>query len=252
MGITALLAGFMAGQAGNVSALNTVWTYDIYRVVLKTDRLRRAPGLGGPGPPRWWASCSRWPRPYHGDEVQPILDYIQAIFSWVNAPLFATMLRGWFGSAPAPPARSRGSSPGGQLFSIFLGFKLDLFGPGLTRALTFRRALRHVGNLWQAIWAWLVCFLCEPAISPSPGPKPDAELEGLVKGLTPKADDGAVLAARPARRSGRAPPPWCWSASTSTSGRQSKLRAPEASGAPTAVGGSSFGSGQSAGAGQEP
>ena len=42
LGITALIAGFMSGMAGNVSAFATVWTYDIYRALIKQERQRRA------------------------------------------------------------------------------------------------------------------------------------------------------------------------------------------------------------------
>lgn len=200
LGITALLAGFMAGQAGNVSAFNTVWTYDIYRVVLKKDatdehlvRVGRVTTLVG--------IVLSVATAYLAMRFNTIMDYIQAIFSWVNAPLFATMLLGMFWKRTSAAGAFWGLVAGMvSSFSIFLGFKLDLFGPGMTRALTFSATPSEMTrNLWQAIWAWLVCFVLTLLISLVTKPKPDAELEGLVKGMTPKADDGvAGLVGRPA------------------------------------------------------
>ncbi|HEY3449431.1 MAG TPA: sodium:solute symporter family protein [Myxococcales bacterium] len=200
LGITALLAGFMAGQAGNVSAFNTVWTYDIYRVVLKKDAtdehlvwVGRVTTLVG--------IVLSVATAYLAMEFNTIMDYIQAIFSWVNAPLFATMLLGMFWKRTSAAGAFWGLIVGMVTsFSIFLGFKLELFGPALTRALTFSATPSDMSrNLWQAIWAWLVCFVVTFGISLVTKPKTDAELEGLVKGLTPKSDDAAVgLLGRPA------------------------------------------------------
>ncbi|MGC4122743.1 MAG: sodium:solute symporter family protein [Myxococcales bacterium] len=200
LGITALLAGFMAGQAGNVSAFNTVWTYDIYRVVFKKDAtdehlvwVGRVTTLVG--------IVLSVATAYLAMRFNTIMDYIQAIFSWVNAPLFATMLLGMFWKRTSAAGAFWGLIAGMvSSFSIFLGFKLELFGPGMTKALTFSAAPSEMTrNLWQAIWAWLVCFVVTLLLSLVTRPKADAELEGLVKGLTPKSDDGALgLAGRPA------------------------------------------------------
>ncbi|GAH46802.1 unnamed protein product, partial [marine sediment metagenome] len=95
LGVTALLAGFMAGQAGNISAFNTVWTYDIYRSVINRKasdahylwmgRVATVAGIFISVMTAYWAKS-----------FPSIMDYMQAIFSWVNAPLFATMLLGMF------------------------------------------------------------------------------------------------------------------------------------------------------------
>ncbi len=95
LGVTALLAGFMAGQAGNISAFNTVWTYDIYKAVLNRNasdshllwmgRVSTIVGVAISLITAYWAKS-----------FPSIMDYMQAIFSWVNAPLFATMLLGMF------------------------------------------------------------------------------------------------------------------------------------------------------------
>lgn len=193
LGITALLAGFMAGQAGNVSAFNTVWTYDIYRVVIKKDasdahlvwmgRITTIVGV-----------LLSVGTAYVAMQFNTIMDYIQAIFSWVNAPLFATMLLGMFWKRTTSAGAFWGLIAGMvSSFSIFIGFKLNLFSPTVTKLLTFAENPSDMTrNLWQATWAWIVCFVLTLVISLFTKPKPDAELEGLVKGLTPKTEKVAV------------------------------------------------------------
>jgi SSS family solute:Na+ symporter len=200
LGITALLAGFMAGQAGNISAFNTVWTYDIYRVVFKKDasdqhlvwmgRITTIIGV-----------LLSIGTAYLAMQFNTIMDYIQAIFSWVNAPLFATMLLGMFWKRTTSTGAFWGLIAGMiSSFSIFLGFKLDLFSPSMMKLITFSAHPSDMTrNLWQAGWAWLICFVLTIAISLFTKPKTDAELEGLVKGLTPNAEGEAVgLMRRPA------------------------------------------------------
>ena len=200
LGITALLAGFMAGQAGNVSAFNTVWTYDIYRPLFKKDatdaqlvwmgRVTTIVGI--------FISIAT---AYLAKSFPTIMDYIQAIFSWVNAPLFATMLLGMFWKRTTSNGAFWGLIAGMVAsFSIFLGFKFGLIGPDLANLLTFTSNPSDMArNLWQAIWAWLTCFGLTVLISLFTTPKPDSELVGLVKSLTPKVDStGQLLWHRPA------------------------------------------------------
>lgn len=193
LGITALLAGFMAGQAGNVSAFNTVWTYDIYRAVIRKDAsdehlvwMGRVTTIVG--------ILLSVATAYLARQFNTIMDYIQAIFSWVNAPLFATMLLGMFWKRTTSAGAFWGLI-GGMLssFSIFLGFKLDAISPAVARLLTFADAPSDMSrNLWQASWGWVVCFALTFAISLITKPKPAAELEGLVKGLTAAPDHGSA------------------------------------------------------------
>ena len=189
LGITALLAGFMAGQAGNVSAFNTVWTYDIYRAVFKPDatdahllwvgRVATIVGI-----------VLSVVTAYVAMRFNTIMDYIQAIFSWVNAPLFATMLLGMFWRRTTSAGGFWGLILGMSVsFFIFLGFRFEWFSEGLVYAITLsKNPSGMTQNLWQATWAWIVCFGATVAISLVTEPKPVAELEGLVKGLTPNPD----------------------------------------------------------------
>jgi SSS family solute:Na+ symporter len=193
LGITALLAGFMAGQAGNVSAFNTVWTYDIYKAVINKEasdehlvwmgRVTTVIGI-----------LLSVATAYLAMQFNTIMDYIQAIFSWVNAPLFATMLLGMFWKRTTSAGAFWGLIAGMLTsFLIFLAFKFDFMPQGLAKLLTFSdNPSDMTRNLWQATWAWIVCFGFTVFISFFTKPKTDAELQGLVKGLTPVADDSAM------------------------------------------------------------
>ena len=103
LGITALIAGFMSGMAGNVSAFATVWTYDIYRAIVPQGRARDA----------HYVSMGRWctilgvlvsiGTAYLVMQFASIMDYVQALFSFFIAPLFGTVLLGmlWKRATPA-------------------------------------------------------------------------------------------------------------------------------------------------------
>jgi len=182
LGVTALLAGFMAGQAGNISAFNTVWTYDIYRSVIKRDasdehlvwmgRFITVIGIFLSVGAAYWAM-----------KFPTIMDYIQAIFSWVNAPLFATMLLGMFWKRTTSDGAFYGLLVGMVVsFLLFLGLKMGWMD---SYYLTFsHNASDMSNNLWRAFWAWLVCFGVTIVVSLFTAPKPENELKGLVKGLT--------------------------------------------------------------------
>jgi SSS family solute:Na+ symporter len=199
LGITALLAGFMAGQAGNVSAFNTVWTYDIYKAVLNKNAsdehlvwMGRVATIVG--------IVLSVATAYLAMQFNTIMDYIQAIFSWVNAPLFATMLLGMFWKRTTSAGGFWGLVAGMLTsFFIFLGFKFGWFSEGVVAVITFsKNPSGMTQNLWQATWAWVVCFGATLAISLVTKAKPEAELVGLVKSLTPKIDMGDVpLLGRP-------------------------------------------------------
>jgi solute:Na+ symporter, SSS family len=190
LGVTALLAGFMAGQAGNISAFNTVWTYDIYRSVINKNAsdehllwMGRAATIVGVAISLVTA--------YWAKSFPSIMDYMQAIFSWVNAPLFATMLLGMFVRWITPNGAFWGLLAGmGSSFTLFLAVKFNWFNATvLTLSST---ASDMAANFWRAWWAWLICFVVTIAISLFTKRRPDEELVGLVKGLTPAVDTGHI------------------------------------------------------------
>ena len=182
LGITALLAGFMAGQAGNVSAFNTVFTYDIYRTLFKKNASDAHLILVG----RITTVVSVFLSiltAYAAMRFNTIMDYIQAIFSWVNAPLFATMLLGMFWTRCTSAGAFWGLVLGMvSSFTMFVGIN---FGWINSAVLTFSENPSDMSNnLWRAWWAWLICFVATIIISLFTTPKPKETLVGLVKGLT--------------------------------------------------------------------
>ena len=183
LGVTALLAGFMAGQAGNISAFNTVWTYDIYQSLfnrkasskhlLWMGRVATLVGILLSVGTAYWAKS-----------FPSIMDYMQAIFSWVNAPLFATMLLGMFVKWITPNGAFWGLICGmGSSFTMFLAVKFSWIDPRLITMSSVQSDM--AANFWRAWWAWLICFVVTIVISLFTKKRPEAELAGLVKGLTP-------------------------------------------------------------------
>ncbi|MBN2410929.1 sodium:solute symporter family protein [candidate division KSB1 bacterium] len=183
LGVTALLAGFMAGQAGNISAFNTVWTYDIYRSVINKKasdahyvwmgRVATVVGILLSIITAYWAKSA-----------PSIMDYMQAIFSWVNAPLFATMLLGMFLIWITPNGAFWGLIAGmGSSFGMFLAVKLQWIPANIITL--SREASDMSANFWRAWWAWLICAVVTVLVSFFTQKRPREELVGLVKGLTP-------------------------------------------------------------------
>jgi solute:Na+ symporter, SSS family len=182
LGVTALLAGFMAGQAGNISAFNTVWTYDIYKSVLNKKasdahllwmgRVSTVVGVAISLVTAYWAKG-----------FPSIMDYMQAIFSWVNAPLFATMLLGMFIWWITPNGAFWGLVVGMlSSFIMYLAVKFHWFAESIITMSTVQSDM--AANFWRAWWAWLICAVVTVVVSLWTKKKPKEELVGLVKGLT--------------------------------------------------------------------
>jgi len=183
LGVTALLAGFMAGQAGNISAFNTVWTYDIYKSVINKDASDRHYVWMGRAATVVGILLSLVTA-YWAKSAPSIMDYTQAIFSWVNAPLFATMLLGMFVVWITPNGAFWGFLAGMlSSFSMFLAVKFNWISASV---LTLSREASDMSaNFWRAWWAWLICLVVTVVVSLVTKPKAREELIGLVKGLTP-------------------------------------------------------------------
>jgi solute:Na+ symporter, SSS family len=190
LGVTALLAGFMAGQAGNISAFNTVWTYDIYKSVINRNasaahllwmgRAATVVGVVISIGTAYWAKS-----------FPSIMDYMQAIFSWVNAPLFATMLLGMFVVWITPNGAFWGLLAGmSSSFFLFLAVKFQWISNNVLTLST--SASDMAANFWRAWWAWIICFVFTIVISLFTEKRPREELVGLVKGLTTTADESHI------------------------------------------------------------
>ena len=182
LGVTALLAGFMAGQAGNISAFNTVWTYDIYKSVLNKNASDKHL--------LWMGRTSTYVgvalslvTAYWAKSFPSIMDYMQAIFSWVNAPLFATMLLGMFIWWITPNGAFWGLVAGmGSSFTLYLAVKFNWFSQSIITMSSVQSD--QAANFWRAWWAWVICAVVTVLISLFTRKKPKEELVGLVKGLT--------------------------------------------------------------------
>ena len=180
----------MAGQAGNISAFNTVWTYDIYKSVINKTasdahllwmgRVATVVGVVISIGTAYWAKS-----------FPSIMDYMQAIFSWVNAPLFATMLLGMFVRWITPNGAFWGLLAGmGSSFFLFLAVKFQWISNSVITLST--SASDMAANFWRAWWAWFICFALTIVISFFTEKKPESELVGLVKWLTPATDESDV------------------------------------------------------------
>jgi SSS family solute:Na+ symporter len=182
LGITALIAGFMSGMAGNVSAFTTVWTYDIYRALIKKDATDAH-----------YVSMGRWSTvvgvaisigtAYLVMDFKSIMDYVQALFSFFIAPLFATVLLGMLWKRATPAGGFWGLLAGtGSSIGMWAWVKMD---PAALRYVALSPYARDMAeNMYRALWSCLVCALVTVVVSLLTNPKPDAELKGLVYGVT--------------------------------------------------------------------
>lgn len=190
LGITALIAGFMSGMAGNISAFATVWTYDIYRPLI-----RKTASDGH------YLSVGRWctllgvlvsiGTAYLVMEFESIMDYVQQLFSFFIAPLFGTVILGMLWKRATPAGGVWGLSLG-TLASIgmWLWVKAD---PSALQIIAFSPDAKDMAeNMYRALWAWIVCVLVTVAVSYMTKPKPEAELQGLVYGCTEIPSDSDV------------------------------------------------------------
>ena len=195
LGITALLASFMSGMAGNVSAFNTVWTYDIYQSYIRkrtgneeadgkhylnVGRVATVAGV--------LASIGA---AYIASKFGNIMDFLQTIFSMINAPLFAVIFLGMFWKRTTGHAAFTG---------LLLGFLLALLHHGLTvpaGATTLVKGgwiaslhtypVEMAQNFFTAIIAFTVSTVVTVGLTlVTKQQKSDAELHGLVYSLTPR------------------------------------------------------------------
>ena len=136
LGLTALMASFMSGMAGNVTAFNTVWTYDIYQSYIKKDATDAHYLWVGRMATVFGHRRLAWRTAYLATQFNNIMDFLQLVFAFVNAPLFATFLLGMFWK------RATGH---GAFFGLVLGTLAAAVHHGLT--LPDGRARRHQGRL---------------------------------------------------------------------------------------------------------
>jgi len=193
LALTALLASFMSGMAGNVTAFNTVWTYDLYQAYLmpgKSDRHYFWTGKFTTVVGILLSICAA----YFAAMYNNAMDIIQLVFGFVNAPLFATFLLGMFWKRTTGTGAFLGLFGGIGASALFHSLTLTrgdlpgVKGGYLHVVQQFPSAMAQ--NFWLASFAFTVCFVLTLVISlATQRTKPDSELKGLVYSLTPKTVD---------------------------------------------------------------
>jgi SSS family solute:Na+ symporter len=198
LGITALVAGFMSGMAGNVSAFSTVWTYDIYGAYINKK-----------ASDSHYVSMGRWSTilgmavsvgtAYLVMKSASIMDYVQQLFSFFIAPLFGTVILGMLWK--------RASKAGG-FWGLFSGTAASVVMWEMVRlnkanirfmilqphasADTILRVQAMAENLYRAAWSWLICVAVTIIVSYCTKPTPESQLTGLVYGSTVVPHDGST------------------------------------------------------------
>jgi SSS family solute:Na+ symporter len=183
VGLTALMASFMSGMAGNVTAFNTVWTYDLYQGhinrhapdahYLRVGRVTTVVGVG--------LSIGT---AYLATHFNNIMDFLQLVFGFVNAPLFATFLLGMFWSRATGHGAFSGLLAGTAAAATTHGLTLAENKGGWLGSVVHTFPSTMAQNFWIAIFAWTACFVVTILVSLASRPKPAAELHNLVYGLT--------------------------------------------------------------------
>jgi SSS family solute:Na+ symporter len=190
LGVTALIAGFMSGMAGNVSAFATVWTYDIYR-----------PYFNARGTDKHYVKIGRWctivgvvvsiGTAYLVTHFKSIMDYMQALVSFFIAPLFATVILGMLWK--------RGTAKGG-FWGLLAGtvssvgmYTAVVLHPEWLRYVAFSPDAKPMAeNLYRALWSWIICAVVTVVVSLFTKAKTPAELQGVVRAYTVIPSDGDV------------------------------------------------------------
>jgi SSS family solute:Na+ symporter len=188
LGITALVAGFMSGMAGNVTAFSTVWTYDIYRALIKKN-----------ASDEHYVSMGRWSTvvgilvsvgtAYLVMNSAGIMDYVQALFSFFVAPLFGTVILGMLWKRATPAGGFWGLLIG-TIASIAMweAVRIDPANRAIIAFSTHAQAMAE--DMYRALWSWLVCVIVTVAVSYATKPLPESQLVGLVYGCTPMPSEG--------------------------------------------------------------
>jgi SSS family solute:Na+ symporter len=196
VGLTALVASFMSGMAGNVTAFNTVWTYDIYQSYIRKNApdshylwMGRMATIFGTGLSIGAA--------YLATQFNNMMDFLQLIFGFVNAPLFATFLLGMFWKRATGNGAFTGLLTGTAAAALTYSLTLAE-GKGGWLGVLHEFPSSMAQNFWVAINAWTVCFVLTVLVSLFGKARPDEELVGLVYGVTKHEAEAAVWYKRPA------------------------------------------------------
>jgi SSS family solute:Na+ symporter len=190
IGLTALMASFMSGMAGNVTAFNTVFTYDIYQAYINKHshdshylRVGRVTTVFGVALSIGTA--------YLATQFNNMMDFLQLVFAFVNAPLFATFLLGMFWKRTTGHGAFTGLLAGTAAAAATHGLTLAEGKGGWLGASVYNFRSTMAQNYWIAIISWTVCLVVTIAVSLMTAPKAETELTNLVYGVTqiPREED---------------------------------------------------------------
>ena len=192
LGVTALIAGFMSGMAGNVSAFATVWTYDIY----KPFHIKVAKNEGTDA---HYVKIGRWctivgviisiGTAYLVQQFASIMDYVQALFSFFVAPLFGTVILGMLWKRATAAGGVSGLAAGiGSSIGMWAWVKLD---PSALKIIALSPYAKDMAeNMYRALWSWLICVIVTVVVSYMTKPRAEADLVNLVRGATILPSEG--------------------------------------------------------------
>jgi len=188
LGLTALLASFMSGMAGNVTAFNTVWTYDIYQSYIRPKASDRDYLVMGRMATVFGIGLSVVAA-YAATRFNNIMDMLQLVFAFVNAPLFATFLLGMFWKRATGHGAFVGLISGTMAAALHDGLTLPAGAvPGIKGAwlgpVLHAYPSEMAQNFWTAIFAWTTCFVVTIVVSLLTRPRDAKELVGLVYSMT--------------------------------------------------------------------
>ena len=192
LGLTALMASFMSGMAGNVTAFNTVWTYDLYQAHIRKNAsdahylwMGRVATVGG--------IVLSVAAAYVAGAFNNIMEFLQLVFAFVNAPLFATFALGMFWKRSTGHGAFCGLVAGTTAAAVHHGISLAVGSSPGVKGGYFAPLLSYPSEMaqtfWTAIAAFTTCFVVTIVISLITRPRPDAELKGLVYSLTARPVD---------------------------------------------------------------
>ncbi len=193
LGLTALMASFMSGMAGNVSAFNTVFTYDIYQSYINPNKSDNH-----------YLNVGRWTTvvgviisvmtAYVARSFNNVMDFLQLIFAFINAPLFAAFLLGMFWKRTTGHAAFWGLIGGTISAALHHGLTLPknaVVGvKGGYYAILHTYPSEMAQNFWTALYAFTAALILTLVITLlTKRLKTDEDLKGLVYSLTPKIQD---------------------------------------------------------------
>jgi SSS family solute:Na+ symporter len=195
LGLTALLASFMSGMAGNVTAFNTVWTYDLYQGYMRKGASDQHYLWMGRFATVFGIALSV-AAAYVAASFNNIMDLLQLVFAFVNAPLFATFALGMFWKRSTGHGAFVGLISGTLAAAIHHGLTLPQGAVAGVKGGYFAVVTRYPSELaqtfWTAIFAWSTCFVVTIIVSLLTRPRADDQLKGLVYALTEKPKEGGI------------------------------------------------------------